>query len=115
MNKVFERICCDLDNTICFPDHSESGTVEKYGRAIPNPHVIDWLRDQKSKGAYIIIYTARRMKTHNGVIEKVKQDIGELTSQWLRNHQVPYDELIFGKPFADVYIDDKAMLPQNLK
>ena len=27
---------------------------------------------------------------------------------WLNNYEIPYDEIWFGKPLADVYIDDKA-------
>ena len=30
------------------------------------------------------------------------------TLQWLEQHGVTYDEIHFGKPYADVYIDDHA-------
>jgi hypothetical protein len=27
---------------------------------------------------------------------------------WLEKYDIPYDEIFFGKPNADIYIDDKA-------
>jgi hypothetical protein len=35
--------------------------------------------------------------------------VGKITLDWLSKYEVPYDEIIFGKPWADVYIDDNAM------
>jgi len=36
-----------------------------------------------------------------------------MTEKWLKDNRVCYDELIFGKPAADVYVDDKAVLPED--
>ena len=49
--------------------------------------------------------------THGGNIGRVTADVGAITIQQLHEYTVPYDELIFGKPFADFYIDDKAVSP----
>jgi len=46
------------------------------------------------------------MRTCNGDVSKVIEKIGKITEDWLEKWKVPYDELIFGKPHADIYIDD---------
>jgi hypothetical protein len=33
---------------------------------------------------------------------------GKTLFAWLDKNNIPYDEIIFGKPLADIYIDDKA-------
>ncbi len=100
-----KRICFDLDNTlVTFP------TVRNdYASVKPIKKNIDFLKYLKSFGNTIIIYTARRMKTHNGNIGKINSDIGKITFQTLDNFNIPYDEIYFGKPYADIYIDDLAL------
>lgn len=99
----------DLDDTICFPDHSKTDTYSKYTLAKPNEKMIERIRRLKNDGCTIIIHSARRMLTHKGNIEAIEKDVGSVTRQWLTEHAVPYDELIFGKPYGDFYIDDKAV------
>mmetsp|Transcript_21144 Transcript_21144/g.54965 ORF Transcript_21144/g.54965 Transcript_21144/m.54965 type:complete len:391 (+) Transcript_21144:1100-2272(+) len=60
-------------------------------------------------GQTIIIHTARRMRTHGGNVGAVIADIGAITIQTLKDFNIPYDELYFGKPYADVYVDDLAV------
>ncbi len=101
------RICFDLDNTlVTYP------TVPKdYSTVKPIWKMINQLRTMKEDGHTIIIYTARRMETHKGNVGTVMKDIGKITFDTLEKYNIPYDELIFGKPIADVYIDDKAVNP----
>ena len=103
----------DIDHTICVPNDAEKDTFEKYGRAKPIPEMIAAIKKAKSDGYRIVLFTARRMATHNGDINRVIEDVGELTVNWLREHSVPYDELRFGKPNAVYYVDDKALLPNQ--
>jgi hypothetical protein len=49
------------------------------------------------------------MKTHNGNIGKINADIGKITFDTLEKFNIPYDEIYFGKPHADFYIDDLAI------
>lgn len=107
--KAGTRLVVDLDDTICRPNHGSTNSQAKYAEATPIVPTIKWLKAAKAQGAYIIIYTARRMVTHNGDIEKIIADVGELTRDWLARYDVPYDELVFGKPYGDFYIDDKAL------
>ena len=72
------------------------------------------VRLYKSRGCRIIIFTARRMLTHKGDVRRVIEDVGQITEDWLRLHNVPFDDLIFGKPYYDFIIDDKAINPEQL-
>lgn len=100
------RICIDLDGVIC---QLKKKSGEDYATLEPVDGAVKKLQSLKKAGHYIIIYTARRMKTHQGNQGKVVADIGLLTIHWLQQHQIPYDEIYFGKPWADVYLDDNAL------
>ena len=106
-SKPRKRFCFDLDNTIV----TSPRVPGDYTTCEPISRVIDYVKKLHAEGHYIIIHTARRMRTHGGNIGRVTADVGAITIQQLHDHAVPYDELIFGKPFADFYIDDKAILP----
>lgn len=98
------RICIDLDGVICELRKED----EKYEELKPVNGSVDKIKQLKQAGHYIIIYTARRMKTHNANTAKVIADIGKITLDWLEKYNIPYDEIMFGKPWADIYIDDNA-------
>ena len=106
-------IVFDLDDTICFPNHSEIDTYEKYGRAAPNVPVIEGTQKLSDAGYSITILSSRRMVTHDGNLVKIIQDVAEITEVWLTKHKVPYDEIKYGKPYSSTYyVDDKAMTPE---
>jgi len=103
-------IVFDLDDTICYPNHDAKDTKTKYGMAAANDEVISRMHNLSNAGYYIIIHSARRMLTHNGDIDKIHEDVWDVTVDWLSRAAVPYDELVFGKPYANTYyVDDKAM------
>jgi len=101
------RICFDLDNTlVTYPTiPGDYSTVQPINK---NIHL---LRDLKSQGHEIIIHTARRMETHKNDLGKVMKDIARITFQTLDDLNICYDEILFGKPIADIYIDDKCYNP----
>ena len=99
------RIVIDLDGTIC--ELKKSG--QSYADVKPLPGVQEKLEKWKAEGHDIVIYTARHMRTCEGNTGKVVARIGSLTLNWLEQHRIPYDEIVFGKPDGDVYIDDKAL------
>jgi len=107
LQKRTMRICFDLDNTLV----THPVIPGDYKTVKPIPNMINLLRKMKEDGHTIIIYTARRMETHGGNIGKVIQDIGKITLDTLDLFQISYDEIVFGKPIADMYIDDKAINP----
>ena len=99
------RICIDLDGVIC---HVKA-TGQSYADVAPITGAVEHLHALRAAGHYIIIHTARHMKTCEGNVGSVVARIGALTLEWLARHEVPYDEIYFGKPWADVYIDDNAL------
>ena len=48
---------------------------------------IKMLRQLKKAGHYIIIHTARRMKTHNGNVQAVIEEIGDITKKTLSDFE----------------------------
>ena len=100
-----QRFCFDLDNTlVTYP------TVPgDYATVQPIARNIQLVRQLKELGHTIIIYTARRMKTHGGNMGRLIKDVALVTLAKLDEFDVPYDEIYFGKPYADVYVDDLAV------
>jgi capsule biosynthesis phosphatase len=98
------RICIDLDGTIC----TLQNKTGDYAAAKPLPGAIETINRWYDEGHHIIIFTARRMRTCQGDVQKVVAMVGDVTKQWLADHGVKHHELIFGKPYAHVYIDDLA-------
>jgi len=98
------RICIDLDGTIC----NTRKDNETYLDVKPKPNARKFLLKLKKNGHEIIIHTSRHMKTCNNNVGKVFAKQGYNLFKWLEKNKIPYDEIWFGKPLADVYIDDKA-------
>jgi len=84
-----EIICIDLDNTI-------STESDDYERCIPKEHAIKALTMLRAENNFIVIYTGRHVNH------------ARFTIEWLRFHKIPYDHIVFGKPPARLYIDDRA-------
>tara|TARA_Y100001958_G_C21199289_1_gene526144 strand:- start:356 stop:733 length:378 start_codon:yes stop_codon:yes gene_type:complete len=103
------RICLDIDGVIC---HLKKNN-QNYSDVLPIDGAPEKIRELKSSGHYIILHTARRMKTHNGNLGKVISDIGKVTIDWLKKYDIPYDEIYFGKPWANLYIDDNGFRFSN--
>jgi capsule biosynthesis phosphatase len=101
------RFCFDLDNTlVTYP------TIKgDYSTVKPIKKTIDFLNFLHSLGHTIIIHTARRMKTHGGNIGSVQADIALVTLKTLDEFKIKYDEIYFGKPYANFYIDDLSLNP----
>jgi len=100
-----ERFCFDLDRTLVTAPKVEGD----YTSCEPIERNVNFLKHLKSLGHYIIIYTARRMRTNQGQLGRVMKEIGKLTYDQLDRFGIPYDEIHFGKPYAAFYIDDLAV------
>lgn len=97
------RMCFDIDATLFYCPKKD------YSNPVPINRNILYLKVLKSLGHVIILHTARRMLTSGGCEGKAIKDIGMITLQTLEKYGIPYDEIYFGKPYADFYIDDKAV------
>lgn len=105
-----KKLVLDLDDTICFTTNSD------YRNSIPNMPLIEKIRDYKKQGFNITISTSRNMRTYEGNIGKINANTVPIIVEWLSNNNVPYDELIVGKPwcgFEGFYVDDKAIRPDE--
>ena len=105
------RYCVDIDITICTP-----GTCGNcvYEGSTPKRDRIAVINELYEDGHYIIYFTARAMGRssmlpHDEAKEKAEQLLKPLTKCQLDIWGCKYHELIFGKPHADIFIDDKAM------
>ena len=87
--------CFDIDGTICI------NTNGAYEGAIPYPDRIKKVNALYEAGDQIILFTARGSQT--GI------DWSEITKKQLYEWGVNYHQLLFGKPHADIFIDDKAI------
>jgi len=91
----------DIDNTLCTlarPGH--------YDTASPISRNIDKVNALYDKGHEICIWTARGTTTGEAWFE--------LTQKQLFEWGVKYHELRMGKPYYDVWVDDKAVRIEEL-
>ena len=73
----------------------------------PVPGSREALEAMKAQGWKIYIYSTRSNKLYHK--EQFKdQELAMKT--WLEEHKIPYDRIWgFGKPMAEIYIDDRAL------
>tara|TARA_B100000886_G_C20179342_1_gene389464 strand:- start:159 stop:536 length:378 start_codon:yes stop_codon:yes gene_type:complete len=105
-----KRLIMDLDDTIC------STSKGDYENSKPNQLVIEKLGKYKSEGFEIVIHTSRNMRTYNGNVGKINIHTLPNVINWLKKNNVPYDEIIIGKPwcgFEGFYVDDKSIRPSE--
>jgi capsule biosynthesis phosphatase len=98
------KICIDIDGVLCELRRPE----QTYADLEPLPGAVEKMTSLKQAGHYLILCTARHMATCNSNIGMVVARQGKTLLDWLADHKVPYDEIWFGKPHADVYIDDNG-------
>ncbi len=99
------RVCFDLDGTIA---ENKIGD-ETYEEVRPVEGAEEALNELADKGVYIIIHTARNMGTYNNNLGKIIKHQAPIVIKWLEKWNIPYDELLFGKPNVDYFVDDKAV------
>ncbi|MDP3269987.1 MAG: HAD hydrolase family protein [Legionella sp.] len=104
------RICIDIDGTIC----NIREPHEAYCDVRPLEGAAEKIKQFKDKGHYIILCTARHMKTCESNVGMVIARQGLTLLEWLKKHDFVYDEIWFGKPYAHVYIDDRALKFEGL-
>lgn len=90
-----KNYCFDIDGTLC------TNTEGSYENAEPFADVIVKVNELHAQGCHIQLYTARGTTT--GI------DWRKVTEAQLKTWGVLYHVLHFGKPSADIYVDDKAI------
>jgi ribonucleotide monophosphatase NagD (HAD superfamily) len=89
------RYVLDIDGVLVKTDGVD------YRSSVPIPEVIRRVNKLFDEGNVIILYTARGSKT--GV------DWKEFTWGQMLSFGVKFNELVFGKPYGDWYIDDRGI------
>ena len=110
MKRTFNPEKClviDVDDTISIT------TNRDYKNAEPIVKMISKINNLHSKGWHIILYSARGQLSKKGDIKLIEKINRPILEKWLKNNNVKYDSLLFNKPYAKYYIDDKAMTPEE--
>ena len=100
----------DIDNTICTTENGD------YANSAPNLSIVELIRLRKDEGFYIVLFTSRNMRSYDGSIGKINKFTIPVLVDWLFKHEIPYDELIVGKPWPGpdgYYIDDRSIRPSE--
>ncbi len=103
------RICIDLDGTICELRKEGQG----YADVRPKTGAKTMIDRLHQSGHTIIIHTARNMGSSGHNLGKAMKNIGQITFNWLKKYDIYYDEIFFGKPNADITIDDRVIRFEN--
>ena len=85
----------DIDGTICETINGD------YAHSVPMKKRIKKINKLYDKYNEIIYFTARGTETG--------KDWRKLTEKQFKEWGVLYDKLLFGKPYGDIYYDDRAV------
>ena len=105
-----KNLIIDLDGTLTIDSDAS------YDKKPVNKEVVEQLRNYKKMGFKITIQTSRNMRTYEGNIGKINIHTLPIIIEWLNKHDIPYDEIIVGKPwcgFDGFYVDDKSIRPSE--
>lgn len=106
-NNWVKKLIVDVDDTISVHINRD------YKNAIPKSDIIQKLNSLYDIGYYILYFTARGQISCNGDIDLINKTHRHTLETWLLNNNVKYNELLFGKPLGQLYIDDKAITPDD--
>lgn len=98
-----KSIVVDVDGTIL------EAVNRDYANAVPFPGIIRKLNELHDQGWTIIYFTARGQLSKNGDMALIEKQNRPVLEKWLADHEVKYDYLLFNKPYAAWYVDDKAL------
>jgi capsule biosynthesis phosphatase len=108
------------NNVIVF-DIDQTLTTEKIeGMSYADVGVVEPVKSRlielKLQGYWIILTTSRNMRTYDGNIGQIMKHAAPILLEWLAKHDIPYDEIHFGKPWCGhdgFYVDDRAIRPRE--
>lgn len=102
----------DVDGTLCPIKKPE----ENYADLVPYEDMVLKIREYKEKGARIVLFTSRTMRTYKGDIDLILKNTAPVLEAWLKKWDIPYDEIIYGKPWPGkkgFYVDDRTIRPEE--
>lgn len=107
LKKYPVRYCFDIDNTIL----TYSSNPKTKEGIEPIPSMVALLRRLYNEGNTIVLQTARGMQSNQSNLGLANKKGAYQVFETLEKYEIPYHEIYFGKPWADIYIDDKAWNP----
>ena len=105
-----KRLVIDVDGTLTLGDTSDYTTVSV------NCEVANKIREYRKMGFEIVLHTSRNMRTYESSIGKITAKTLPILFDWLKENDIPYDEIWVGKPWcgnSGFYVDDKAVRPDE--
>ena len=110
-----KTIAFDLDNVLCHRQNEfEKLGPLKYDYCIPNEKMIELVNSLYDEGYKIVIYTARGMLQFNGNVTEIYSQLYAKTLKYLDDWGLKYHQLVMGKIYYDILIDDKAVNSLNI-
>jgi capsule biosynthesis phosphatase len=103
-----KRLILDLDETVSITENGQ------YHISTPILSMVGAIRRYREEGFEIVFSTSRNMRTYEGNVGKINANTLPIIIEWLKTHNIPYDEIYVGKPwcgFEGFYVDDKAIRP----
>lgn len=105
------RLIVDVDGTLT---HDDSRIP--YTERVPRADVIARVNELHRRGARIIIYSARNMRTYKGNMGLINKNTLPVLMDWLAQHGVTYDEIHMGKPWCGTdgfYVQSRSIRPDG--
>lgn len=93
----------DFDETIGIfkPNKKLKSYQTKSVTNIPYEPVLEFMKQLKSKGIKIVVYSSRWWGDYNSLVE------------WFNKHNIEVDDIILGRFKADLYVCDKSVNPHD--
>ena len=108
-----KTLVLDLDGTL-----TVEGSAERYEDVAPRIDIIEQVRRYSAEGFRIVIMTSRNMRSFSNSIGRINAETLPVAIEWLKRHDVPFDEIHVGKPWCGpdgFYVDDKAVRPSEFR
>lgn len=102
----------DIDGTLCELKQPH----QSYADVEPIQAVAEMLKRYRARGFHIILFTSRNMRSYGANLGLIMANTAPVLIEWLSRHEIPYDELHFGKPWpgrGGFYVDDRAIRPSE--
>ncbi len=108
--ELVKRIAVDIDGTLteqaAFPDIykiTNEQLMEEYEKAKPRKEMVKWVNKMYDRGFTIVLNTAR-------------SDLFQAQlKRWLKKYKIKYTYYRMGKVYADIYVDDKSIRPEEVE
>lgn len=106
-----KTLVVDLDGTLTI-----DGSAARYEHVMPNVNVAEQVRRYAAQGFRIAVITSRNMQSFANSIGRINAETLPVIIDWLRHHDIPFDEVHVGKPWCGkggFYVDDRTIRPSE--